>query len=49
VVDVADLAGLAVLALEDHRRVSGVPVVILDVDADVRIVGQVRAVEVYAG
>ena len=49
VVDVADLAGLAVLALEDHRRVGGVPVVVLDVDADVRIVGQVRAVEAVRG
>ena len=45
VVDVANVAGPAVDALEDDRRVAVVPVVVLEDDPDPRVGRQVRPVE----
>ena len=45
VVDVAGLAGPVVGALEDDRRVGGVPVVILDLDRDPIVVAEIAAGE----
>ncbi len=49
VVDVADVARPAILAPEDHGGVGRIPVVVLDLDPDARVLGEVRPAERVGG